>query len=157
MVRHELRRLFDYQSDRHCSKTANTYMEQVTSLITSQIDTAPKLEVDRQHVPLLFDYQSDRHCSKTRQVSCLQRRAFDYQSDRHCSKTRSRARGLRLKFDYQSDRHCSKTLDCAAVRCGGLITSQIDTAPKRGGVLRRADAGLITSQIDTAPKRALRR
>ena len=35
---------------------------------------------------------------------------------------------------------------------GSLITSQIDTAPKRGYGRRCGDACLITSQIDTAPK-----
>ena len=38
-----------------------------------------------------------------------------------------------------------------------LITSQIDTAPKHGGVNDEHGARLITSQIDTAPKRASRR
>ena len=36
--------MFDYQLDRHCSKTANTdELFEYGSLITSQIDTAPKL------------------------------------------------------------------------------------------------------------------
>ena len=34
----------------------------------------------------------------------------------------------------------------------GLITSQIDTAPKLRLLQNRRDVGLITSQIDTAPK-----
>ena len=34
----------------------------------------------------------------------------------------------------------------------GLITSQIDTAPKRSSCRRCSSARLITSQIDTAPK-----
>ena len=34
--------LFDYQSDRHCAKTAATASACPTSLITSQIDTVPK-------------------------------------------------------------------------------------------------------------------
>ena len=33
-----------------------------------------------------------------------------------------------------------------------LITSQIDTAPKRNFILQSEHGGLITSQIDTAPK-----
>ena len=33
---------FDYQSDWHCSKTATSWGMHTTSLITSQIDTAPK-------------------------------------------------------------------------------------------------------------------
>ena len=33
---------FDYQSDRHCSKTAHVFRKAFSSLITSQIDTAPK-------------------------------------------------------------------------------------------------------------------
>ena len=36
---------FDYQSNRHCAKTAHTPAPRVRSLITSQIDTAPKLPV----------------------------------------------------------------------------------------------------------------
>ena len=35
-----------------------------------------------------------------------------------------------------------------------LITSQIDTAPKRDGLGEGVDEDLITSQIDTAPKQA---
>ena len=35
----------------------------------------------------------------------------------------------------------------------GLITSQIDTAPKRGKWPDAQQLRLITSQIDTAPKR----
>ena len=56
---------FDYQLDRHCSKTPQV-------LLTTFI---------------LFDYQLDRHCSKTvgkNRDGALQ---FDYQLDRHCSKT----------------------------------------------------------------------
>ena len=37
----------------------------------------------------------------------------------------------------------------------GLITSQIDTAPKPGCGHPAAGVGLITSQIDTAPKPVL--
>ena len=36
-----------------------------------------------------------------------------------------------------------------------MITSQIDTAPKRGRVRQAGKDRLITSQIDTAPKRLL--
>ena len=35
---------FDYQSVRHCSKTGAGRLDPVNSLITSQFDTAPKLE-----------------------------------------------------------------------------------------------------------------
>ena len=56
------------------------------------------------------------------------------------------------KFDYQSDRHCSKTDERDRRVVQGLITSQIDTAPKQvNGSLLRIER-LITSQIDTAPK-----
>ena len=34
----------------------------------------------------------------------------------------------------------------------GLITSQIDTAPKHNAFVQAINGGLITSQIDTAPK-----
>ena len=56
-------------------------------------------------------------------------------------------------FDYQSDRHCSKTQCASGSHPLGLITSQIDTAPKPEGVGAAAEGSLITSQIDTAPKR----
>ena len=56
---------FDYQSVRHCSKTADVRFLQ-----------------DR-----LFDYQSVRHCSKTDPEVFRDSVAFDYQSVRHCSKT----------------------------------------------------------------------
>ena len=35
--------MFDYQSDRHCAKTVTTSGNKPQRLITSQIDTAPKL------------------------------------------------------------------------------------------------------------------
>ena len=38
---------------------------------------------------------------------------------------------------------------------GGLITSQIDTAPKRRVNMLCGIGSLITSQIDTAPKHAI--
>ena len=56
---------FDYQLDRHCSKTAGK--------------EAMKMDV--------FDYQLDRHCSKTTLNTGRATRKFDYQLDRHCSKT----------------------------------------------------------------------
>ena len=56
---------FDYQLDRHCSKTA----------------------VDGIWGPKTFDYQLDRHCSKTETLINMLGRRFDYQLDRHCSKT----------------------------------------------------------------------
>ena len=58
---------FDYQSERHCSKTK-------VSACT------PKSS---------FDYQSERHCSKTRRQHHRRSAQFDYQSERHCSKTNS--------------------------------------------------------------------
>ena len=60
--------------------------------------------------------------------------------------------GVRCAFDYQSDRHCSKTPDGRSRQGAGLITSQIDTAPKQADRRARHGRGLITSQIDTAPK-----
>ena len=56
-------------------------------------------------------------------------------------------------FDYQSDRHCPKTCTIVVWADTGLITSQIDTAPKQAGIIRASLPSLITSQIDTAPKR----
>ena len=99
---------FDYQSDRHCSKTCN----------------------ERCAATCLFDYQSDRHCSKTVSVvssTCLQ---FDYQSDRHCSKTWPYAVFAKRSL-------ITSQIDTAPKPRAGrlrkefrLITSQIDTAPK---------------------------
>ena len=45
-----------------------------------------------------------------------------------------------------------KLCDKRAAQQRGLITSQIDTAPKRTRTRARGIDGLITSQIDTAPK-----
>ena len=59
-----------------------------------------------------------------------------------------------MRFDYQSDRHCAKTVARLVVLLGGLITSQIDTAPKHYGLPAGDPMSLITSQIDTAPKQA---
>ena len=55
-------------------------------------------------------------------------------------------------FDYQSDRHRSKTRSSRCSRPSGLITSQIDTAPKLVKLVTHRRQRLITSQIDTAPK-----
>ena len=60
---------FDYQLDRHCSKTP--------SKPTKSCEP--------------FDYQLDRHCSKTRVRVFELNAQFDYQLDRHCSKTRTRS------------------------------------------------------------------
>ena len=60
-------RLFDYQSDRHRSKTVPVKMNGT----------------------FWFDYQSDRHRSKTLHAFETLHERFDYQSDRHRSKTRS--------------------------------------------------------------------
>ena len=46
-----------------------------------------------------------------------------------------------------------KRLQEAPAEGHGLITSQIDTAPKLKLLWSGSAAGLITSQIDTAPKR----
>ena len=64
--------------------------------------------------------------------------------------------GLAIRFDYQSDRHCSKTSVLVTAATTGLITSQIDTAPKLVLLAAGEPVGLITSQIDTAPKPASR-
>ena len=58
--------MFDYQLDRHWSKTVFTFT-----------DANPS-----------FDYQLDRHCSKTEPVDDPVADTFDYQLDRHCSKTK---------------------------------------------------------------------
>ena len=46
---------FDYQSNRHCAKTSHSSLVTSESLITSQIDTAPKLELadEREDVGLI--------------------------------------------------------------------------------------------------------
>ena len=56
---------FDYQLDRHCSKTREVLAGRLTK----------------------FDYQLDRHCSKTGAYRRAGGERFDYQLDRHCSKT----------------------------------------------------------------------
>ena len=56
---------FDYQLDRHCSKTELTPAQRQA----------------------WFDYQLDRHCSKTVFGLLQLDSRFDYQLDRHCSKT----------------------------------------------------------------------
>ena len=56
------------------------------------------------------------------------------------------------QFDYQSDWHCAKTAEPFSAYGGGLITSQIDTAPKLLLWYCSPRFRLITSQIDTAPK-----
>ena len=58
--------MFDYQLDRHCSKT----------------------NVCHYRGGVEFDYQLDRHCSKTRLSGLIVQTWFDYQLDRHCSKTK---------------------------------------------------------------------
>ena len=146
------RQRFDYQSDRHCAKTL-TYIAAVSgSLITSQIDTAPKL---------CYDYRRFSVRLITSQIDTAPKRVirefgaapeFDYQSDRHCAKTSRRPPGRGPRFDYQSDRHCAKTAQPQADVVQSLITSQIDTAPKLQLDAAGTTCGLITSQIDTAPK-----
>ena len=82
----------------------------------------------------------------------MAKRGFDYQSNRHCAKTALRFSRTLKMFDYQSNRHCAKTWRHAHHAVPSLITSQIDTVPKRplqGGFERHC---LITSQIDTVPK-----
>ena len=79
--------------------------------------------------------------------------SLDYQSDRHCAKTSTWRTCGRSRFDYQSDRHCAKTRGTTTPTSRRLITSQIDTAPKRLAGLISSVRSLITSQIDTAPKR----
>ena len=64
-MRASAKRSFDYQLDRHCSKTDNP-------------GARPNLG---------FDYQLDRHCSKTNNAASINTYQFDYQLDRHCSKT----------------------------------------------------------------------
>ena len=100
-----------------------------------------------------LDYQSERHCSKTGLCRCRCSLPLDYQSERHCSKTMNRGASPSIPLDYQSERHCSKTSYTYTPRFARWITSQNDTAPKRGvhGVF--LSIGWITSQNDTAPKR----
>ena len=97
----ELDYRFDYQLDRHCSKTSNYHGYDVYQ----------------------FDYQLDRHCSKTRKTRSRKPRGFDYQLDRHCSKTTSWRRPSSSAFDYQLDRHCSKTNTGTDSWTSRLITS----------------------------------
>ena len=84
-------RKFDYQSDRHCSKTAGI----------------PRC------APRWFDYQSDRHCSKTESKGPSLNSLFDYQSDRHCSKTA-------VVLDYVRERLITSQIDTAPKLIGEL-------------------------------------
>ena len=103
------RLLCDYQSERHCSKTAwQDYM-----------------------AFCVCDYQSERHCSKTALKASNAVCSCDYQSERHCSKTRGLVRHYGRPCDYQSERHCSKTAQSCRSFAKRAITSQNDTAPKR--------------------------
>ena len=80
---------------------------------------------------------------------------FDYQSNRHCAKTEQVMGISRRKFDYQSNRHCAKTSWTARPKSTRLITSQIDTVPKRPQRDHHQELRLITSQIDTVPKHGI--
>ena len=100
--------MFDYQSDRHCSKTC-------------ALCIAPCR---------LFDYQSDRHCSKTAGRAGGRVHLFDYQSDRHCSKTRKRKMEVAKSLITSQIDTAPKPLGDQRRAYRRLITSQIDTAPK---------------------------
>ena len=109
--------MFDYQSDRHCSKTPSARNSASCCLITSQIDTAPKLGWGQaKSITRLI----------TSQIDAAPKRD-DYPDY------------LPSVFDYQSDQHYSKTNSTAYHRLSSLITSQIDTTPKQG---RQQDAGV---------------
>ena len=100
--------VFDYQSNRHCAKTLCQAVNKVCSLITSQIDTVPKLkklpyggsvrlitsQIDT--VPKPAPNPRDKSVGLiTSQIDTVPKRAmllcnlieFDYQSNRHCAKT----------------------------------------------------------------------
>ena len=106
--------MFDYQSERHCSKTRRTGRPE----------------------GLPFDYQSERHCSKTRHALDIQLFWFDYQSERHCSKTVRRCRrSIRSLITSQNDTAPKQEFGFRNPIIG-LITSQNDTAPKLSTHLR---------------------
>ena len=99
----------DYQSERHCSKTVRTLCEKPSRWITSQNDTAPKLtEIDQAEGSSWITSQNDT--------------------------------APKLKYAYAERGYC-------------WITSQNDTAPKLDHEQGRGRHRWITSQNDTAPKR----
>ena len=77
---------------------------------------------------------------------------LDYQSDQHCAKTGAGLQSNDVRLDYQSDQHCAKTTCYVSPLHDGLITSQINTAPKHNLGVDAGQLRLITSQINTAPK-----
>ena len=103
--------LFDYQSERHCSKTQ-----------PSETSAASQ-----------FDYQPERHCSKTTLKWYEAMRSFDYQSERHCSKTHSSPSTYFSRLITSQNDTAPKLLVACAVKATSLITSQNDTAPKQRG------------------------
>ena len=122
---------FDYQSDWHCAKTGEILHAPKASLITSQIDTAPKPQSHFPHMeavwlpvrltlrqnyyfgiaPLDFVWLPVRLTLRQNPSQAWQASVrFDYQSDWHCAKTSSGVTWWLCQFDYQSDWHCAKTL-----------------------------------------------
>ena len=100
--------MFDYQSDRHCTKTIEEVKPKRGSLITSQIDTAPKLDP--------YFGSSDKGLI-TSQIDTAPKRAGVCAPRRHGLIT--------SQIDTAPKQKCAD--DDKGAR---LITSQIDTAPK---------------------------
>ena len=100
---------FNYQSDRHCSKTKRFGLLREQRLITSQIGTAPKLRVI---------YVPERQGLITSQIDTAPKRGLE------------RNHGMRCLITSQIDT-APKREGRGFVHLDRLITSQINTAPKR--------------------------
>ena len=164
----------DYQSVRHCSKTVTTTTASVLSWITSQFDTAPKLQVHparrfRVGLPVsstLLQNGADVRLAvklvglpvsstllQNQGAGRYLRRALDYQSVRHCSKTQWNTTATNQGWITSQFDTAPKPLWCSTPDSAGWITSQFDTAPKPAQSGQQKHISWITSQFDTAPKR----
>ena len=101
--------MFDYQSDRHCSKTLDVAAGDWSSLITSQIDTAPKLRPScSTWRASLITSQIDTAPKRRLAFIPFRKSLITSQIDT-APKQVVGDKCSHFLFDYQSDRHCSKT------------------------------------------------
>ena len=127
-------------------------MGRLIRLITSQIDTAPKLfSLRRISLIGLITSQIDTAPKRVDGVDRKMSSLITSQIDT--------APKLQLRTMLQTASLITSQIDTApkpgrpgASLVVSLITSQIDTAPKQDGGFYNIHVGLITSQIDTAPK-----
>ena len=123
-------RVLDYQSERHCSKTA------VAGHLPGQA----------------LDYQSERHCSKTSGcVPCRAGRWITSQNDT-APKPMAVTKSPRMGWITSQNDTAPKRMWRSASSSSSWITSQNDTAPKPSRLFKSHRERWITSQNDTAPK-----